>query len=102
MQVNIPFMDPMGDEKIRAICAFHGGFRHLMEPYEERWLKNIQPSREDWLKNGQERINGGVIMARNSKWSEDMLLGGSLGTAMAEVVIRKYLPSIWILLKRMP
>jgi len=27
---------------------------------------------EDWLKNGQERINGGVIMARNSKWSEDM------------------------------
>lgn len=27
---------------------------------------------EDWLKNGQNRINGGVIMARNSKWSEDM------------------------------
>ena len=29
--------------------------------------------RQDWLKNGQERINGGVILARNSKWSEDML-----------------------------
>jgi len=27
---------------------------------------------EDWLKNGENRINGGVIMARNSKWSEDM------------------------------
>ena len=26
---------------------------------------------EDWLQNGAERINGGVIMARNSKWSED-------------------------------
>jgi len=30
---------------------------------------------EDWLKNGENRINGGVIMARNSKWSEDMCLG---------------------------
>eukprot|EP00438_Fugacium_kawagutii_P022255 Skav227697 [mRNA] locus=scaffold1635:32971:33857:+ [translate_table: standard] len=29
---------------------------------------------EDWLKNGKDRINGGVIMARNSKWSEDMCL----------------------------
>jgi len=27
---------------------------------------------EDWLKNGKERINGGVIMARNTKWAEDM------------------------------
>ena len=58
--------------------------------------ERVQPSHEDWLKNGQERINGGVIMARNSKWSEDMLLGGRIGTAMAEVVIRKYLQSIWI------
>ena len=45
---------------------------------QEMAEERVPPSREDWLKNGQERINGGVIMARNSKWSEDMLLGGSL------------------------
>jgi len=27
---------------------------------------------EDWLKNGENRINGGVILAKNTKWSQDL------------------------------
>ena len=46
-------------------------------PWAARHDQNIDVflTNEDWLKNGENRINGGVIMARNSKWSEDMFLG---------------------------